>query len=111
MSNQYATRTKLDRHTDGEPSGVLDAIEITPPLERFIKSEHRWQIWSDVLRMRVPGGWLVTTVVHSSGTHDGGSVVMRSFKSSLPVYLLHLRSASGIRVPGARTRAQYAVAA
>ena len=52
----------------------MDAIEITPPLERLTPE---WQqperLSHDVFRMRAPGGWLVTTVFHSR-TPDHGAM-------------------------------------
>ena len=43
---------------------LMDAIEVSPPLEVLTKEQIVACMWCDVFRMRVPGGWLVTTVVH-----------------------------------------------
>ena len=103
MGNQHATRTELDRQTDGEPlrvskrqsssselkhlprkvtsvkrgakGGLMDAIEITPPLERLTsEAQLMGCLWWDVFRMCVPGGWLVTTVVQAQTAPDEGGL-------------------------------------
>jgi hypothetical protein len=51
--------------------GLMDAIEITPPLQRLTpESQILGCLWCDVFRMRVPGGWLVTTVVQTQTAQD-----------------------------------------